>query len=152
MKKFIALSLTALSLSSVAATQAELRLKGVVAPILEISIDQETVASNLDLSKSADKVKVGTVTEKSNYSQGYKIKSKSKNNGKLVNGSDANSSVTYTLLYENSNVILNNTPSPIFTNNQRGTFTRDVKISYNQPINLSAGTYEDEVQFTIEAN
>ena len=153
MKRFIALSLATLSFSSFAATQADLLLKGTVAPLLEISILHETVASNLDLSRQASNVKVATLTEKSNYATGYKIKAKSTNAGKLVNTSDVNSFVNYSLTYQGNNVSLTNSPVQVYhTANLRGTFTKDLKISYNEPTNLSAGSYEDTVQFTIEAN
>lgn len=153
MKKLIALTLSTLSLSSFAATQADLILRGTVAPILEISINHETVASNLDLSQQANNIKVATLTEKSNYATGYKIKAKSANSGKLVNTGDTNSFVNYSLTYAGNNVPLSSSPSQVYqTANLRGTFTKELKISYNQPSNLSAGSYEDTVQFTIEAN
>ncbi len=154
MKKFItALTLTTLSLSAFSATQADLILKGVVAPILDISIVHETVAGNLDLSQAASNVKVATLTEKSNYAQGYKIKAKSINGGKLVNTVDANSFVNYSLTYNGSGISLNTSPTQIYsTSNLKGTFTKELKISYSAPVNLSAGSHEDTVQFTIEAN
>lgn len=151
-KSLLAITLVTASFSALSATQADLILKGVVAPILEISIAHETVASNLDLSQQASNVKVATLTEKTNYAQGYKVKAKSTNGGKLVNTSDALSSVTYSMTYNGANMALTSSPSQIFTTNQRGTNTKDLKISYNQPTNLSAGSYEDTVQFTIEAN
>lgn len=154
MKKIItALTLTTLSLSAFSATQADLILKGVVAPILDISIAHETVAGNLDLSQAASNVKVATLTEKSNYAQGYKIKAKSINGGKLVNTVDANSFVNYSLTYNGSGISLNTSPTQIYsTSNLKGTFTKELKISYSAPVNLSAGSHEDTVQFTIEAN
>ncbi len=153
MKKLIALSLATLSFSALAATQADLILKGLVAPILDISIVHETVAGNLDLSQSASNVKVATLTEKSNYHSGYKIKAKSNNSGKLVNTVDANSFVNYSLTYGGSAVALNSSPTQIYsTSNLKGTFTKELRISYNAPSNLSAGSHEDTVQFTIEAN
>ena len=153
MKKFITLSLVTLSFSSFAATSADLILKGVVAPILEISIAHETVASNLDLSQSASNVKVATLTEKSNYATGYKISARSANGGKLVNVSDANSFVNYNLTYNGSNVPLSTSATQVYTTrNLKGTFTKDLKISFNQPNNLSAGSHEDTVQFTISQN
>lgn len=154
MKKILfALSLTTLASTAFSATQAELILKGIVSPILEISIAHETVASALDLSSQASNVKVATLTEKSNYAQGYKVKAKSTNAGKLVNTSDANSFVNYSLTYNGSNVPLSSSPSQVYsTSNLKGTYTKDLKISYNQPSNLAAGSYEDTVQFTIEAN
>lgn len=153
MKKLIALTLTVFSFSTMAATQADLILKGIVSPILEISIAHETVASNLDLSQAANSVKVATLTEKSNYHTGYKIKAKSSNGGKLKNTSDANSFVNYSLTYDGSNVPLNTSASQVYsTSNLKGTFTKELKITYSKPSDLSAGSYEDTVQFTIEAN
>lgn len=154
MKKIItALTLTTLSLSAFSATQADLILKGVVAPILDISIAHETVASSLDLSQAASAVKVATLTEKSNYAQGYKIKARSVNGGKLVNTVDSNSFVNYSLTYNGSSVPLNTSATQVYsTSNLKGTFTKELKISYSAPSNLSAGSHEDTVQFTIEAN
>lgn len=154
MKKLItALTLTTLSLSAFSATQADLILKGVVAPILDISIAHETVAGNLDLSQAATNVKVATLTEKSNYAQGYKIKAKSIHGGKLVNTVDANSIVNYSLTYNGSGIALNSSPTEIYsTANLKGTFTKELRITYSAPVNLSAGSHEDTVQFTIEAN
>lgn len=152
-KTLAALTLATLSFSAFSATSADLLLKGVVAPLLEISIAHETVASNLDLSSQASNVKVATLTEKSNYATGYKIKAKSTNSGKLVNTSDQNSFVQYSLTYNGSNVPLSSSATQVYhTANLRGTYTKELKISYNQPSNLSAGSYEDTVQFTIEAN
>lgn len=153
MKKTLALALATLSFSAFSATSADLLLKGLVAPILEISIAHETVASSLNLSAPASALKVATLTEKSNYAAGYKIKAKSTNAGKLVNVSDQNSFVNYSLTYDGSNVPLSSSASQFYsTSNLKGTFTKELKISYNQPSNLSAGSYEDTVQFTIEAN
>ncbi len=152
-KALLAVTALTLTIHASAATQAELILKGLVAPILDISIVHETVASNLDLSQAASAVKVATLTEKSNYAQGYKIKAKSTNAGKLVNTVDANSFVNYNLTYNGSAVALTSSPTQIYsTSNLKGTFTKELKISYNQPTNLSAGSHEDTVQFTIEAN
>lgn len=154
MKKLIALlTLSTISFSSFAGTQADLILKGIVAPILDIAIVHEAVASNLDLSQAATNLKVATLTEKSNYAQGYKIKAKSINGGKLVNTVDANSFVNYSLTYNGSGISLSASPTQIYsTSNLKGTFTKDLRISYSAPSNLSAGSHEDTVQFTIESN
>ena len=155
MKKnaFLILGMLSLSLTGQAATSAELILKGLVAPVLEISLAPEAIASNLDLSSQASNVKVATLTETSNYHTGYKVKAKSSNGGKLVNVSDTNSFINYVLTYSGSTIPLSTSPSQIYsTSNLKGTFTKEVKISYNQPTSLSAGSYEDLVQFTIEAN
>lgn len=149
----LALSLALTSLSGFAATSADLILKGIIPLNLEISIVHENLAANLDLTRQVSNEKVATLTEKSNSYNGYKIKAKSTNAGKLVNSSDVNSFVNYSLTYNGSNVSLNSSPVEIYsTQNLKGTYNKDLKISYNQPSNLSSGTYQDTVQFTIEAN
>lgn len=153
MKKLITLSLLSLCFSSMAATQADLVLKGLVAPILDISISHEANASLLDLSQPANDVKVATLTEKSNYALGYKIKAKSTNAGKLAHPTDANSFVNYTLKYDGLIVPLTNSPTLVKSHDLiKGTNNRILRITYTQPNNLSAGLHEDTVQFTIEAN
>lgn len=153
--KHLLFSLTLLSVTplSFGATSADLILKGTVAPILDISIAHEAAASTLNLAAPASNVKVATLTEKSNHAAGYKVKAKSQNGGKLVNTADQNSFVTYSLTYDGSNVPLGTSPAQVFsTANQKGTFAKDLRISYGQPSGLSAGSHEDTVQFTIEAN
>lgn len=157
MKKFIAaLTLTTLSFSSFAANldTVNLVLQGIVAEVLEISIAPTAAASNLDLSQAATNVPVAVLTEKSNHPVGYKIRSKSVQGAKLVNASDANSFVSYSITYNGTQIPLGTGFADISgsTNNQRGTFTRDIKISYGAPSNLSAGTYSDTVTFQIMAN
>jgi hypothetical protein len=154
MKKLItALTLTTLASTAFAGTSVDLVLKGVIAPILELSLAADPNAQNLPLDQSPSNLKVGTLTEKSNYAQGYKIKAKSTNGGKLVNGSDQNISISYSMTYDNSGISLSTSPSQIYTTaNLKGTFTKDLKISYSVPANPAAGTYTDTVQFTIEAN
>lgn len=147
------MSLALASFSAMAAESADLVLKGLVAPILEISIEHETIASGLDLSKAASNVKVATLTEKSNYVAGYKIKAASTNAGKLVNVDDSTSFVGYGLTYDGSTIPLNVLPTEIYsTPSARGAFQKVLRISYNRPATLSAGSHEDTVQFTIEAN
>jgi hypothetical protein len=152
-KTFIALALVTLSGSQAyAGTQALLTLKGVVAPILDISIAAEPAALQLELANAKTNLKVATVTEKTNYHTGYKIKAKSTYGGKLVNVNDSTSSVPYTLSYGNTPVTLTTSPNQIFTTSTKGTNSKDILITYGQVANLSAGSHEDEVQFTIEAN
>lgn len=152
-RSLLALTLATLTSTAMADTSANLLLRGIVAPILEVSINHETLAQSLPMNRQVNNEKVGTITETSNSPAGYKIKARSAKGGKLVNASDANSFVNYSLTYEGNNVPLNTSATQIYTTqNLRGTYTKDLKISYNQPSNLSAGSYEDTVTFTIEAN
>lgn len=147
------IGLLTLTTTGMAATSADLILRGVVAPILEVSIAHEPLASSLPLDRQVNNEKVGTITETSNSATGYKIKARSANAGKLVNTSHINSFVNYSLTYGGNNVPMNSSATQVYTtSNLRGTYSKDLKISYNQPSNLSAGSYEDTVTFTIEAN
>lgn len=74
------------------------------------------------------------------------------NAGKLVNFEDQTSFVTYNLSYNGTNIPLAPADVPIATSNQKGTFTKFVKISYNRLDHLSSGIHEDTVRFTIKAN
>lgn len=152
-RSLLALGLALTSLTGFADTSATLNLKGIIPLNLEISIAPTQLAETLDLTRQVSNEKVATVTEKSNSWNGYKVKAKSNNGGKLVNANDVNKFVQYQLTYNGSNMALNQSATEIYsTQNLRGTYNKDVKISYSQPNDLSAGTYSDVIQFTIEAN
>ena len=150
----LALTLALGTFTASAGTNVQLFLKGTVPVVLDLSIVKTPAAETLDLSKALSNEKVATITETSNSVTGYKIKAKSSNNGKLVNAGDINSFVSYALSYNNQSVNLNQNYSEITgtSSTQRGTFNRDVKISYSQPANLASGVYSDTVEFMIEAN
>lgn len=153
MKKTLTLAIALISLSAFAGTTATLNLKGVIAPLLDVSVVAETLATNLPLDQAVNSQKVGKVVEKSNSSSGYKVSVSSQNGGKLVRAGDNTSFVSYQLKYNNGNVTLNTSPSVISTNSQRGRFERDLHITYSQPAEYAtAGEYTDVVTFTIAAN
>lgn len=153
MKKFItALTLTALTASSFAATSGTLLLKGTIAPLLSIAVTPEAIASTLDLTASPSNLKVATVQEKSNSNTGYKVTIASQNLGQLKNGSV--DSVTYSLSYNGSSV---NLAAPVTQTNSAAaavTVNKDVNISYTGRTQdlLVAGDYTDTITFTIAAN
>lgn len=153
MKKFItALTLTALTASSFAATSGTLLLKGTIAPLLSIAVTPEAIASTLDLTASPSNLKVASVQEKSNSNTGYKVTISSSNLGVLKNGSD--DSVTYTLSYDDVAI---NLAAPVVQTHSAAaavTVNKDVKISYTgRPQDeLVAGDYTDTLTFTIAAN
>src|SRR5688572_24186312 len=126
MKHLLALSLVLGSLQSMAATTATLNLKGVIAPILDISVSPETLATNLPLNTGVTKQKIAKLVEKSNSASGYKVSATSQNGSKLVRTGDAASFVNYQLSYNNGgDVTLTTTASVLNTNSQRGQFERD---------------------------
>lgn len=153
MKKMIAGLLTLTSFSVFGATSATLNLKGTILPVLDISIEAETLATSLPLDQAVNNQKVGKVVEKSNSGSGYKVSASSQNGGKLVRSGDSSSFINYQLSYNNGNIPLNTNPSQIATNSQRGQFDRDLKISYSKPSDyMASGEYADVVTFTISAN
>lgn len=154
MKKLIALTtLATLSFSAFADTSATLLLKGVIGDILEVSVAPETVATNLNLNTSFSDLKVARVTSKTNRFGGLKLYVSSANGGKLNHDVDTNSYVDYSLKYENTQVALNKTPSLVTTYTSKGTNAQDIKMTVSSiNPNLSAGTYQDTVTFSVVAN
>lgn len=153
MKKLVSTATLLATFSSFAGTTATLNLKGVIAPILDISITQETLATALPLDQAVNKQKVGRLTEKSNHGAGYKIAASSQNAGKLVRSGDNSSFINYQLFYNNAAIALNTTPAVISTHSVRGTNNRDLSITYSKPADyMAAGEYSDVVTFTISAN
>jgi len=155
MKKTIfALALTLTTASAFAGTTASLVLKGVIAPILDISLTSESLATNLPLDQQVSNQKVGTLTEKSNSGSGYKVTALSTNRGKLVRGNDSANGIDYQLTYNGNSVTLSSsTASTVGTYSSRGSSDRELKISYSKPADyLPAGEYTDTVTFTIAAN
>jgi hypothetical protein len=151
----LALTLALGTFSATAATSAQLFLKGLVPVKLDLAIVQtQGSLDGFDLTKALTNEKVATVTETSNSVSGYKIRSKSLNNGRLINASDSNSSVPYTLTYNNLAVNLNQNYTDIgnSSSTQKGSVSKDIKMSYTVVNNLVSGTYQDTVEFEIIAN
>lgn len=153
MKTIAAVLLLLSSISTWGATTAVLNLKGVVAENLELEIVPETLATNLPLDQAVTNQKVGTVREKSNIKDGYKVSVSSQNGGKLVRSGDAANFVTYQLIYNGQVINLSSTPTVIYTNASRGQFLRDLNITYSRPAeDMAAGDYADTVTFSITPN
>lgn len=159
MKKFTtALTLTALSLSSFAATTGDLLLKGTVNPKVSIVVTPETISNTLDLSTSQSDLLVAQVTERANVNAGYKVSITSANAGLLINQIDNAHSVAYSLKYngEAINLIspdgINNVAN--YSTKQLMPIDRAVTISYTgaPEEQMLAGDYQDIVTFSISAN
>lgn len=134
--------------SAFAATTATLFLKGTIAPVFSISISPEASATTLPLGTSQTNLKVGTISESSNYESDYKISITSTNLGKLKKNST--NFVVYTLKYNNSDVDL--TTGADFTFAGTNNAQKDLRISYLAGENLVAGDYTDTLTFTIAVN
>lgn len=147
----VALALAAFSVS--AGTTATLNLKGVIAQLMDVSVEAETLATNLPLDQAVNDQKVGKVVEKSNSATGYRVSVSSQYGGKLVLTGDNSNFINYQLKYNNNSIPLTTSPFVISTNAQRGRFERDLHITYSQPSEYAAaGEYTDVVTFTIAAN
>jgi hypothetical protein len=149
--KSIALSLLLLSTSAFASTTATLLLKGSIAPVLEVSVAPETLASNLPLDIAQTNTKIGTVTERSNSRTGYKVTITSQNAGKMKLDND--NSLSYQLTYDGQAVTLTQPQTFAFPFTSSAPVTRDVKINYQAaPSSLPTGDYTDTLTFTIAVN
>lgn len=158
-KHILTLALTLSTVSSFAATTANLQLKGVVQDILSIDIAKNgTEADNLNLHETKSNLKLATLTEKSNSKTGYKVTLSSANSGKLVrvNGDSSKASETflYEIDYNNKKLNLNGPKIETYSGAQATSINRDVGISYQARAidTLVAGDYTDTITFTIAPN
>lgn len=152
MKNFIAaLTLTAFSFSTFAATSATLELKGNIAVKMSIEIDNPVV-DDLNLVDGEDETVIAVVTEKSNRKAGYKVNISSLNGGLLKNGSL--DEIPYTLTY-GGDVVGAALEVPYANLQALGNGeNRDVAITIAPQVEEEkvSGNYTDTVTFAISAN
>jgi hypothetical protein len=154
MKKILTLGLLSLSVSGFAATTGTLLLRGTVPRLLEISVNAETIASNLPLDTTQSNTLVAVVNEKSNSKTGYNVSISSANQGKLVHEIESSSVVNYSLNYNGNNVDLVSGQTFTYSGAGANNNNRNVTISYTGIDHdlLIEGEYSDTVTFTIAAN
>lgn len=150
--KFFALSLAFASISTFAATSANLNLKGKVNSILSISVAPETIATNLPLAISQTNTLVAVVNEKSNSGTGYKVTITSANAGNLKrnNGTEV---FPYVLSYDGSALSLSSSVTQVH-GIAAVDLLKDVAITYTgvPAAEMIAGVYSDTVTFSIAVN
>lgn len=152
MKNFVLFTTLALVASfAQAATTGTLLLKGVVISTVSLTVTPESIASALPLNITQNRTKVGSVHEESNSGRGYKVSITSTNGGKMVHESQANSSLSYRMLYNNQNVNLQSGQTFSYSDPRVNT-DRDLRISYSGNGALADGSYSDTLTFTIAAN
>lgn len=146
-----------------AATTGTLTLQGSVPEILEISVNADPNASDLDLTIDASNVKVATVVEKSNKTAGYTVTLESQNaaaanvdTGLLaLDSTDVDYSLSYEITYGGNAVTLSNGSAVISDVSTKTAGTgnaNDVAISYNGASEFPyEGSYSDTLTFTIAA-
>lgn len=158
MKK-IALSALSLALfagAAQAASSGTLTLRGTVAVVNDIVITPNGDNLLLNITSGESGKLVGSAAETSNNLAGYKIFISSTTGGELRNTSDATKKTTYTISYDGASSV---TPtiggvevknvsslSGLTTNNS------NINVSVNAYAAAPAGTYEDILTVSIQAN
>ena len=144
----------ATAVPSFAATEDTMILRGKVAQILEVDLEPTALASNLDLTQSADSLDVAKVFERSNDPDGYVITFRSENEGVLKGSQPSNEDVMpYSLNYAGEgNFSLSSGPKEFSHAGRTGVegVVRSLSVSYPEKW-LAADTYEDTVTVTIAA-
>ncbi len=155
MKKIFALALATMTFGSAfAATTGTLLLRGTVPRLLEITVNAETIATNLPLDTTQSNTLVAVVNEKSNSKTGYNVSISSANLGKLVHEAEVSSVVNYSLSYNGNAVDLASGQTFTYSSAAANNNNRNVNISYTGIDHdlLIEGDYSDTVTFTIAAN
>ena len=148
-----ALLVTVTATSAFSATTANLVLKGIIPANLDVQVTPTNLATTLPLDQGQNDQKVASLSYTSNSASGFKLLARSTKGGKLVNTTSANYFVNYQLKHGGTSIPLNTADSQFFSEqNNLGTFSKDITITYSQPQNLAAGEYTDTVTFTIQAN
>lgn len=148
-----ALLVTVTTTSAFSATTANLVLKGVIPANLSVEVTPTSLATTLPLDQAQNDQKVASLSYTSNSVTGFKLLARSAKGGKLVNTQSNNHHVTYQLKQGGNNIALNTSDTQFLSEqNNLGTFSKDITITYSQPQNLAAGEYTDTVTFTIQAN
>lgn len=149
-------------LSAVAhsATTGNLHLEGRIRQLVSIVVTSVSPSSSLDLTVSANGLKVADVQEISNSQTGYRVTLTSANSGNLRNTSSTGQvikEISYSATYDGQAVSLSNSPQEItrYVNStgQPSSFTKAFNISYvgSPEESLPSGTYQDDLIFEIAA-
>lgn len=142
--------------SKAQSTVATLTISALINEIITISITPLGNYSNLNVNTTQVDVPVATIYESSNSSNGYLVKARSVNNGKIQNTSGGDN-VPYMLRYGGGGAVqLSNSDQVMREQNIGGTYNsvnKDVTISFLgvPATNLKSGTYNDVITFTIES-
>ncbi|NBC28421.1 MAG: hypothetical protein GVY29_00340 [Spirochaetes bacterium] len=141
-----------------------LGLTGTVPKIVSITVADEAIASNLDLTTDVSSLLVATVTERSNVQAGYTVTVESANAAAAGTGSgffdssDAgnNDTLNYSVTYGGNAVSYSSgAPATVTDAGDKTASSGDsneVRISYSgSSANIYNGTYSDTLTFTITA-
>ncbi len=158
MRSLLFIFISLLSAQVFSATTGILKLRGVVEPVLSLTVNPAAIATNLDLATTQTNLVVAKVEEESNSNTGYKISISSLNDGTLLRNSGTET-FPYTLKYDGAAVALAGTSTTavvaktVATGGAYSGFS-GVEISYTgiPAANMVAGTYDDVLTLEIAAN
>ena len=148
--------LSFISNSNAQSTTATLTISAHIQELISISITPIGNYSNLNVNSTQIDVPVATIYESSNSSNGYLIKARSVNNGKIQNTASTDN-IPYMLRYGNGGAVqLTSNDQIMREQNIGGTYNavnKDVTISFQgiPATNLKSGAYNDVITFTIES-
>ncbi len=151
------MSTLALSTSVFAATSGTLIIQGTVADQYALVITPNAATyQSLNIVAGSTATNVASVAETANNLNGYKIKLSSANGGELRHTSDATKKTTYTLSYNGATAITPSTTATVVktVTTLAGLTTNTSAVAVNVAAYASApaGTYQDTLTISIEAN
>jgi hypothetical protein len=140
-----------------AATTANLLLRGTVGTINEISIAPNGANNTtLDIVNGEVGKNVATATEISNNAAGYKIMMSSTNGGSLINTSASLQSTTYTVAYDGGASTAPTTTPAMIKNvsslSSTSVHVSSILVDVDAYPTALAGNYEDTLTLSIVAN
>jgi hypothetical protein len=158
-KKFALMSVLFLAIKDEALAQnttASITLSALVNEIISMSITPAGNYSNLNVSETQVDTLVATIYETSNSSNGYLVKARSENSGKIQSTKGADS-VPYYMRYAGGGALKLSTSDQTVREQTLGgiynSSNKSVTISFQGvPVtSLGSGIYKDTITFTIES-
>jgi hypothetical protein len=145
-----------ISIGQASNTTSTITLSAYVNELISISITPAGNYSNLNINENQIDALVATVFESSNSSNGYLVKARSGNGGKIQNtlGSD---NIPYYVRYAGGGAVrLSDVDQTVREQRVGGVYSansKNVTISYQgvEATKLKSGTYNDIITFTIES-
>lgn len=150
------LSTLTVGTSAIAATSGTLLLQGQVQQVLDLVVTPNGANTTLNIVGGQTDVKVATASETSNVLAGYKIKISSPTGGELRHTVDDTHKTTYTVGYDGAAAVTPTVAGVVVKNvtslSGLTTDSSDINVSVVALSNAVAGTYQDTLTVTIEAN
>jgi hypothetical protein len=145
------------STTVLAATSGTLLLQGTVSEVMSLTVTAEgTDNTTLNITGGETNKKVGSAAETSNRLSGYVIKMSSQNGGELRHTVDAAKKTTYKISYNGAAAVTPTTTAAVVktVSSLAGltTNTSNINATVVALPNAVAGTYQDTLTFSIEAN